>query len=205
MRVYIGPYKNWIGPFQIADYLKYFGVSDDRCHKIGKYWSNTWVNNVCTWIDSKRKRNIKVHIDHYDGWSMDSTLAYIIHPLLVRLKNNKQGSPLVDDEDVPESIRSTSAPVKENEWDIDDFHHQRWDYVIDEMIWAFEIINTNWESEYYDFTDSTDLTFEDNSDGTGKLLWKNPPKIDNESINKIQDRMNNAFRLFGKYYQGLWT
>lgn len=205
MRVYIGPYKNWIGPFQIADYLKYFGVSDDRCHKIGKYWSNTWVNNVCTWIDSKRKRNIKVHIDHYDGWSMDSTLAYIIHPLLVRLKNNKQGSPLVDDEDVPESIRSTSAPVKENEWDIDDFHHQRWDYVIDEMIWAFEIINTNWESEYYDFTDSTDLTFEDNSDGTGKLLWKNPPKIDNESINKIQDRMNNAFRLFGKYYQALWN
>lgn len=204
MRVYIGPYKNWIGPFQIADYLKYFGVSDDRCHKIGKYWSDTWVNNVCTWIDSKRKRNIKVHIDHYDGWSMDSTLAYIIHPLLVRLKNNKQGSPLIDDEDVPESIRSTSAPVKENEWDIDDFHHQRWDYVIDEMIWAFEIINTNWESEYYDFTDSTDLTFEDNSDGTSKLLWKNPPKIDSESINKIQDRMNNAFRLFGKYYQALW-
>jgi hypothetical protein len=86
----------------------------------------------------ERARKINIRIDKYDTWSMDSTLALIIHPMLVQLKQTKHGSPWIDDEDVPEELRSTSAPPKENEWDTDDNHHARWDWVLDEMIWAFE-------------------------------------------------------------------
>jgi len=86
----------------------------------------------------ERARKISIRIDKYDTWSMDSTLALIIHPMLIQLKQTKHGSPWIDDEDVPEELRSTSAPPKENEWDADDNHHARWDWVLDEMIWAFE-------------------------------------------------------------------
>ena len=86
----------------------------------------------------ERARKINIRIDKYDTWSMDSTLALIIHPMLIQLKQTKHGSPWIDDEDVPEELRSTSAPPKENEWDTDDNHHARWDWVLDEMIWAFE-------------------------------------------------------------------
>jgi len=84
------------------------------------------------------EREIKVEIDPYDTWSLYHNLAYIIHPLLIQLKDNKQGAPFVDDEDVPEHLRSTAAAPKENEWDTDSLHFVRWDWVLDEMIWAFE-------------------------------------------------------------------
>jgi hypothetical protein len=33
------------------------------------------------------------------------------------IKKDKHGAPFVDDEDVPEELKSTSAPPKENEYD----------------------------------------------------------------------------------------
>ena len=60
MKVYIGPYRNWWGPYQLANLLQKVGVSDDRCDKIGEWLSDTWVDDLCQWIDSKEKRKIKV-------------------------------------------------------------------------------------------------------------------------------------------------
>jgi acetylornithine/succinyldiaminopimelate/putrescine aminotransferase len=39
--------------------------------------------------------------------------------MLKQLQETKHGAPLVDDEDVPEHLRSTTAPPRENEWDVD--------------------------------------------------------------------------------------
>ena len=47
------------------------------------------------------ERNIKVHIDPYDTWNMDSTLSHIILPMLIQVRETKHGSPVIDDEDVP--------------------------------------------------------------------------------------------------------
>jgi hypothetical protein len=58
--------------------------------------------------------------------------------MLKQLKETKHGAPFVDDEDVPEELKSTSAPPKKDDWDVDDNHFKRWDYVMDEMIYAFE-------------------------------------------------------------------
>jgi hypothetical protein len=56
-----------------------------------------------------------VKIDRWDTWSMDSTLAQIVLPMLRQLQDTKHGAPFVDDDDVPEHLRSTAAPAKENE------------------------------------------------------------------------------------------
>ena len=71
--------------------------------------------------------------------------------MLKQLKKDKHGAPLVDDEDVPEELRSTSAPPKENEYDIDDNHFKRWDWVMDEMIWSFEQMqpDCDWDDQYH--------------------------------------------------------
>lgn len=126
-------------------------------------------------------RLINIQIDKYDTWSMDHTLALIILPMLKQLKETKHGSPMVDLEDVPENLRYTQTEDydsqltfefynDENAAKIDCDIHRQWDWVLDEMIWAFEqktIDDQYWTDKHY-------------------------------------DRMMNGFRLFGKYYEGLW-
>ena len=88
-----------------------------------------------------KERKLSVRIDPYDVWGLDHTLALIIHPALILLKEKKQGAPNVDDDDVPEGIRSTNdLTPKENEYDLDAFFFKRWDWVMDEMIWTFDQI-----------------------------------------------------------------
>jgi hypothetical protein len=182
MKVYIGPYLTWIGPYQIADVLQYVGVSEDKCFAIGEWLSNTWVGTFCQWVESKRHRTVKVRIDKYDVWGMDSTLAYMILPMLKMLKQNKHGAPFVDDVDVPDNLKSTAAEPKENEWDVDSNHFLRWDYVMDEMIWTFERIHpeSRWEQPYYD------------------------NEITVEEYTALGNRMKVGTTLFGKYFLNLW-
>tara|TARA_B110000971_G_scaffold190571_1_gene201685 strand:- start:829 stop:1218 length:390 start_codon:yes stop_codon:yes gene_type:complete len=96
--------------------------------------------------------SVEVQIDKQDTWGMDYTLAHVILPMLIQLKETKHGSPFTEDSDVPEELRSTSAEPKENKWDTDSNFHARWDWIMDEMIWAFTekceddwLIRDDWE------------------------------------------------------------
>jgi len=93
----------------------------------------------------RKNRAQHVEIEPHDTWSMDCTLAMIIHPMLVQLKATQHGHP---------------ANLTEQEWD----------QILDEMIWAF-----GHKSKEMDAGD-----------------------------NETQERLTNAFMLFGKYYENLW-
>ena len=197
MKVYIGPFRNWIGPHQIAKKLLFWmKEDDDRIWKFGEwlYKSNT-LCRICEWIESKKNRKTEIRIDKYDTWNMDHTLALIVLPMLKQLKATKHGSPYTDDEDVPEHLRSKADRIKMGDpdirkveiWDPDDTIHDRWNWVMDEMIYAFEMeLDEDWDLRIYE--------------KHGKD-W--PPEALAER-KVIQDRIANGFRLFGKYYQGLW-
>ena len=227
MKIYIGPYKNWIGPYQIAEALCFWApkVTDeygikrkpDWVHDFGQWLGETktgddsWLTKICLWFENKRTRSIKIRIDKYDTWNMESTLALIILPMLKQLKETKHGGPFVDDKDVPVELRSTSAPPKKYEYDIDDNHFARWDYVLDEMIWAFEQKTIDWEQQYYSGEHDILWVPSDTLDKNGKASFmqmkkgpKDTFKIDKDGLMKHQKRMTNGFRLFGKYYEGLW-
>jgi hypothetical protein len=229
MRVKIGPYKNWIGPYQIAEKLCFWAptVTDEYGIKNKPAWVHdfgTWLaggedrdsllHKFCVWVESRRTRKIQVKIDRWDTWSMDHTLSYIILPMLRQLNETKHGAPGTDDEDVPDHLRSTSAAPKENEWDTDSNHFLRWDWIMAEMIFAFECqLDDTWEEKYWtgdwgkpDFiksekeypnpvTGEMESTYQINS-GTRKCDW--------DGLKKEQERIANGFRLFGKYYQALW-
>ena len=224
MKVKIGTYKNWVGPYQISNAIFFWvdrrGIfADDPPiysrwdykaeEKLGDWLADRkWLRAFCNWIHKKKKRKVKIHIDNYDIWSMDHTLALIIHPMLIKIKENKHGSPFVYDEDVPENIRSTSAPPKKNEWDTDDNFHQRWEYVLGEMIWAFEQeLDDDWEDQFRHGTPVyVDEEVEHEKYGTCYTFKQTNPDywVDREGIKEYNDRINNGMRLFGKYYRGLW-
>ena len=123
------------------------------------------------WFDYSPQQSIKVKIDKWDTWSMDHTLAHIVLPMLVQLKRTKHGAPCTDDN-----------------------HFKRWDWILDEMIWAFhQKCRDDWESDYYEYKDDDTERF------SLKLVWE-----DRKGRNAHQKRMSNGFKLFGKYYENLW-
>jgi len=181
MKVKIGPYKHWVGPYQIAENILFWKdkYEDSTVHTLGEWLSNIkWLTNLCTWIDGKKQRTIKIHIDKYDTWSMDTTLAHVVVPMLKQLKDTKHGGPFVDMKDVPKHLRSKAKDMN----DVDETYFLRWDWVMDEMIFAFESKINDWEDQFYL--------------ATGECDW--------EARNKYEERIQNGFRLFGKYYQSLW-
>lgn len=205
MKVKIGNYKTFWGIYQIVDLLQAVGVSKKRCEKITDWLTDypehkkrQWIDAFLQKIHSKRKRKVSIHIDNYDTWNMDGTLAMIILPMLKKLQKSKHGAPYVDDEDVPVHLRSTTALPKENEWDLDSNHFKRWDYIMDEMIWAFEQLQpeNDWESFYYQAKD--DNCNDPSDDDFLKF------EVDREGLKIHNDRIDRGLRFFGKYYRGLW-
>jgi hypothetical protein len=167
---------------------------------------NTWLYRFLLWIDKHRpERVMKIQIDPWDTWSMDHTLAMIIVPMLKQLKEKTHGAPNMDDADVPDHLKSTAAPPKENEWDTDDNHFKRWDWALSEMIWAFEhIVDDDWESEFH--TGVSDVYFEKLEDGNYEMKRsdQDTSHFDVDGYTAASNRIKNGTRLFGKYFQNLW-
>lgn len=195
---------------KLSDFLAHGFVKEDPEEKQAFKDSRpeTWFYKLCSWVESKKKRRVYIKIDYWDSWNAEHTLSLIALPLLKDLQKDKHGAPIVDDEDVPEELRSTNAPPKEYEWDTDALWFKRWDWVLSEIIWAHEqIVDGDWEKQYC--TGVMDYRFvkTDDSLNTSQMVAgpNHTYKRDEEAIKKHQDRINNGLILFGKYYQGLWS
>jgi len=236
MKVYINRYKDhWISPYTMLDYAFWWtdwskcardksirSIEEERNYIERPEWTERWsdyltpISRAIQWVWDRVDRKIDyVKIDRWDTWSMDHTLGQIALPMLRQLKRDKHGAPLVDDEDVPEHLRSTAAPPKENEYDTDDNHFLRWDWVMDEMIFAFEHrLDDSWEDEFRSGEidmlwvpvdrDGNEVPKGDHNFYQMKRGPKDTYKCDYEGMKKVQARIDNGFRLFGKYYQALW-
>ena len=201
MKVYIANYRNhWLSPYTILEKV-FFWREIEYDEPIIDKWSNRLLPLCEGWqklLDFIHPKINYVKIDKWDTWSMDYTLSHIIVPMLKQLQVTKHGAPKVDDEDVPDELKSTSAPARENEWDTDGNHFKRWDWVIDEMIWSFEQnLDNNSEEKFFNDAD-WDHKDKDFMNNMHKI------KIDQKGLAAHHARKANGFRLFGKYYQGLW-
>ena len=240
MKVYINKYRDhWISPYTVFDYL-FFWTDWSRCGRWNTQqaledhgreksqwvdrpeWVERWsdrlepISRGIQWVLDRVHPKINyVKIDRWDTWSMDHTLADIVLPMLKQLQATKHGAPFVDDEDVPEHLRSTAAPPKENEWDTDANHFLRWDWALDEMIFAFECkADDSWQDAFR--SGEHDLLWvpvdrDGNEVAKGEHKYyqmkhgpKDTYKCDYEGMAEVQKRITNGFRLFGKYYEALW-
>ena len=201
MKVYLSkPRYHWISPYTILEKV-FFWREIEYDEPLIEKLSNMLMPFSKAYqkvMDFIHPEVSYIKINYWDTWSMDYTLSPIILPMLVQLQKTKQGSPNVDDEDVPEYLRSTSAPAKENEWDTDDNWHKRWEWVMNEMIWAFTQLNDkDNEGQFYEHPE-VDMEEKDLS----KLISK--IKCDYDGLRAHNERIQNGLCLFGKYYRGLW-
>jgi len=199
MKVYISNYRDhWLSPYTILEHICFWRVYDQDDPVIERWASRLepimlWIQKI---LDRVHPPIRYVKIDHYDTWGMDHTLAHIILPMLKQLKATQHGSGQVDPEDVPEHLRPTDPPGPSNGY-TDNTVHERWTWILDEMIWAFEQkVKDDDEAEFYDHS---------GVDKTASLQQQIAQiKIDRTAMEVHQKRKQNAYRLFGKYYQSLW-
>lgn len=209
MKIYLGPYNHWFRPYSWAKRLVFWAIDrkqesedktldryEQRVAFVRKWFG--WLRPIEDWVDARTKRKIRVRIHDYDVWNADHSLGLIILPTLELLKKNKIGGPYVDDSDVPEELRSTAAPPLPPEkaamGHVDENHFKRWDWVLDEMIWAFhQVVNEDSDSQFFKHhpTDSDDVF-------GGKI------DFDKEGYQKWEARKRHGLTLFGKYYEALW-
>lgn len=212
MKIYTSKYRNhWVSPYVILTKICFWEKDQDRIYNLKDDPANPyepWVKvlePVCrAWqrfLDIIHPRIEYIKLDSWDTWSFDNTLAEIILPGLRQLKETKHGAPYTDDKDVPEYLRSHMAQPKENEWDTDSLHFMRWDWILDEMIWAFEQkVNSESDSQFFDHSECGDEKFPWDKDGQ----YVSKVKYDKKGHDAWQKRKANGFRLFGRYYENLW-
>ena len=146
---------------------------------IGKFPIFGTLTSILTrlvWRNKAHEPVRYIKIDEQDTWSMDVTLAHIVYPLLLQLRLNKTGAPFVDMCDRPEHLIGTIP----DPWEIDEFHHQAFDWVLTEMIYAFK-------------SKTVEFAFDD-------VLQRDATDAHLEHYAKV----DNGFRLFGRYYNNLW-
>ena len=234
MKIKIGPYKDWFGPYQLAEKLCFWAKKEEDeygfkrnpgwVHDFGEFLAhgsvepkertahklfdddrhNTWISKFLSWIDSKKSRTVKIHIDKYDTWGMDSTLALIIVPMLKQLREDTHGHPM--DFASPDPNAERQYFFEGEGFEFPDDGHERWQACLDKMIWAFEQVNDDdWEDQYRSGKIEFDCVPCEDSDhwelvkGSGDTS-----ECDYEGMRKHQERMQEGFDLFGKYYRNLW-
>jgi hypothetical protein len=223
----------------MIDYL-FFWTAWSKCHR-DKSWaralSNSETGGNCAnrpdWVDvwsehlmpiSKFIQTILdwihpkidfVKIDRWDTWSMDQSLGKIVLPMLRQLKSKSHGAPLVEDVDVPEELKSSSAPPIEKEHGTDGNYFKRWDWALSEMIFAFESkLDTSWQDAFtFGEIDMVFVPIDHAGNEVAKkdakyFQWVDGPnktyECDYEGMKVVEGRIQNGFRLFGRYYQNLW-
>ena len=120
--------------------------------------------------EEREEAGTQLVIHSWDTWNMDNTLALIIHPMLIQLKNTMHGYP-------------------------SHLTEERWNEILDEMIWAFEQKTMDdWNDQYYG-----PFIPDEKEPLGGEFEW-----IDHDGLKAHQERMTKAFKLFGEYYENLW-
>lgn len=165
------------------------------------------------------KRRVHVEVDGFDTWSLDHTLALIILPALIQLKNTKHGVP-------SEFVERTGGDfdrnycfefLKEDDDLVFDKLCDQWEEVLDKMIWSFQqlSIDDDYDSKYHHGHmeigwEKTPQKYPDPVTGKMEHMFqmvdKNPGEhwYDHVGHQLHDKRIQEGLELFGKYYRSLW-
>lgn len=227
MKVRIRKPVNWFGPYHLAEALCFwapkqkdeygFDVKPDWVHNFGTWLSGGydktgWLTIFLQWFDKLRHKfpwnKDSIRIDYHDTWSMDSTLSPIILPMLKQLKATKHGYGMIADEDVPKEMSSIYALPSET-WNWDGNAEKRYEWVLDEMIWAFEQLCDDRSEDKFWITkpkaDWEDMNrpFEE-GEKAREMKWLVEGELDVEGLKAHNARVQRGLTLFGKYLTTLW-
>lgn len=162
----------------------------------------------------RKNRKVKVQIDSWDTWSLDSTLAEIIHPALIKFKEEREKM-----SGVPGNFFYADDPVDGNGNHTDEaleIASKRFTDFLDDCIWAFGEIKDGYpeEDKYYivkpEYANLTederlDINFkkkEKREDGS--RAWISTSDFDREGFQNYHKRLQSVLTKFGENFQTLW-
>lgn len=183
MKVIIGNYRyHWISPYTIAQKICFWREIDYDEPWVKRF--NRALEPVMSifqrFLDTFHPRVHFVKIDKWDTWAMDGTLAKIILPMLIQLKETKHGYP-------------------------SHLTEKKWDYILGEMIWTFEqIADDENDEQFWTRFGELDLSGLPDEDGLSEVKWKIEPTINWIGLEAHHARIDKGTALFGKYYRALW-
>lgn len=132
--------------------------------------------------DCEQERHVSVHIEDFDVYSMDNTLAHVVVPMLKKLKSVKIGIPGDLVHEIHEFNEQSELHLDLTAKELDKLEFEqaekKWNDIMDKMIWSFEQAMNDYED-----------------------LYEEVAKGELESYEK---KLAEGFNLFGKYYRSLW-
>lgn len=160
-------------------------------------------------------RKIDVQIDKWDTWNLDHTLALIIYPALLQLRQEKHGIPsdVADVGGEDHGYQECFDFYKESHPDAFDQAVARWDEILDKMIWSFQqLVEEDYTDKYthgdrkFDFVKAgTYTTMTGKQEELYKMVSKdNGAWTDYTGIELHEQRIQEGLDLFAKYYRSLW-
>lgn len=169
--------------------------------------------NIGGYPSRGRNRKINIQIDDSDTWGMDSTLAHIILPMLMHLKETKHGIPA----DFSHSGSYLEQYCFDFYSDVDDdafnIGIKQWEDILDKMIWSFYQIGfKDYDSEYmygnpkyvfkeikYKDENGKEIDAFESVDLNKENTW-----FDQAGLMMHNARIQEGLDLFAKYYRSLW-
>ena len=193
--IYSTPLKNL--PDKYDKYIEFIGFIFQPI--INVLW-NSWYTNL--------NRLSFIKCSYQDTWAGYNTMAQLILPIIKKSLKEKHGIPFVEDEDVPENIRSSnSKEEKKSNYEIDEFYDKRWDYVTNEIIFALEnTIDESWEEQFYhgnldvEFVPCEDEKYLEMVETEKNTFW-----FDKKGYLEYNNRIVNGRMLLGKYWGNFWV
>lgn len=166
-------------------------------------------------VDIKNYRNggysrkISVKIDDFDTWSLDHTLAIIIYPALLQLKNTKHGVPgeFADVGGESHGTQDSFDFYKESHNEAFDEGSKRWDEILDKMIWSFEqLLKDDYSEQYHHGEAKFEFVIENEDDDYSVMKDLNPTEhwYDGNGHMLHEQRIQEGLDLFGRYFRSLW-
>jgi len=173
MKINIGKFKSYFGPYQLAEVLCFWAKNIED--EYGFKDKPEWVHNFGEWLAYgsiekeelvrrntvkdgsdrpitflykfllwiEKKRKRKVEV-HIDKWDTWGMDHNLAEIILPMLKQLK-----TNDHGSP-AIDSKDVPKELRNNDSDDNYHKRWYWVLDEMIWAFEqILDEDGDAQFH--------------------------------------------------------
>ena len=190
MKAVLGGYYRWYEPHRWTQLL-YKILSEERADKIEDYILGLpGIQRLQSYVTNAQPKEY-IRIDPYDVWSADMTMAKIIAPLLIKMKEHSHGYFQVDQKDRRHKCQPDQSA---------------WGYVVDEMIWTFTELAQGADTMRFCHGELKMHSKKYGDRGCCRVYFdKSGYYVDKVGEKWYHDRITNGLRLFGRYYRNLWT
>jgi hypothetical protein len=172
--------------------------------------------NIRKYNKGPKERKIDVLVERWDTYSVDHTLAFIMLPLLLQLKDTMQGVP----GEFTQSVGSDTDGnycfdfIQDDQDEVFDTNCKKWYDTLDKIIWSFQqIIDDDYSNKYHHGDMKIGwkpITLPNPITGVVEEMYEMVDENPNEHWYDYlghqlhEDKIQEGFELFGKYFRSLW-